>query len=264
MMDAAPAECLYGSSPVVAALSAGRREVYKVFVQEGLGSSPTKGQVGRHQAGMSSGMGCITPYNPDPFSCRCQSRIKFSTPFSQGGKDPALAARIRRLAEAAGAIVEEASKHTLNLLSENRPHQGVCADVGPLTMPELGEVPREWAACMRTLTLTPMHGSRVTTWRTHRDTRLRLSHAGVAAGARPLWLALDQVSDPQNLGAVIRSAHFLGVTGVVLCAKNSAPLSPVVSKASAGALEVRSRSPLTQREPRSQACPEPWSPPLRR
>jgi 21S rRNA (GM2251-2'-O)-methyltransferase len=38
---------------------------------------------------------------------------------------------------------------------------------------------------------------------------------------------------------VLRSAHFLGVDGVVLCAKNSAPLSPVVSKASSGAAEAR-------------------------
>lgn len=42
----------------------------------------------------------------------------------------------------------------------------------------------------------------------------------------------------QNLGAVLRSAHFLGATGVVCCAKNSAPLSPVVAKASAGALDA--------------------------
>ena len=56
-------------------------------------------------------------------------------------------------------------------------------------------------------------------------------------GPAPVWLALDEVVDPQNLGAVLRSAKFLGVAGVVVCAKNSAPLSPVVSKASAGALE---------------------------
>ena len=36
--------------------------------------------------------------------------------------------------------------------------------------------------------------------------------------------------DPQNLGAILRTAKFLGVSGVVVCAKNSAPLSPVVSK----------------------------------
>jgi 21S rRNA (GM2251-2'-O)-methyltransferase len=51
-------------------------------------------------------------------------------------------------------------------------------------------------------------------------------------------LVLDEVVDPQNLGALLRSAYFLGNTGVVVCAKNSAPPSPVVSAASAGALEL--------------------------
>ncbi|ORY08013.1 RNA methyltransferase [Basidiobolus meristosporus CBS 931.73] len=54
----------------------------------------------------------------------------------------------------------------------------------------------------------------------------------------PIWLALDQVVDPQNLGAILRSAYYFGIDGVVFCARNSAPLTPVVSKASSGALEV--------------------------
>lgn len=41
----------------------------------------------------------------------------------------------------------------------------------------------------------------------------------------------------QNLGAAIRVAYFLGAAGVLCCGRNSAPLSPAVSKASAGALE---------------------------
>ena len=53
-----------------------------------------------------------------------------------------------------------------------------------------------------------------------------------------VWVALDEVTDPQNFGALLRSAHFFGATGVVACAKNSASLTPVVSKASAGAAEV--------------------------
>ena len=42
----------------------------------------------------------------------------------------------------------------------------------------------------------------------------------------------------QNLGAILRSAHFLGAAGVLCCKRNSAPLSPVVAKASAGALDA--------------------------
>ena len=42
----------------------------------------------------------------------------------------------------------------------------------------------------------------------------------------------------QNFGAALRCAAFLGVAGVLTCHRNSAPLSGVVSKASAGAMEV--------------------------
>ncbi|EKX45738.1 hypothetical protein GUITHDRAFT_86895 [Guillardia theta CCMP2712] len=54
----------------------------------------------------------------------------------------------------------------------------------------------------------------------------------------PLWLVLDEVMDPQNLGALLRSAYFLGADGVIVCSKNSAGLTPSVSKASAGAMEL--------------------------
>jgi len=59
----------------------------------------------------------------------------------------------------------------------------------------------------------------------------------LAGDGRRLLVAMDQVEDPQNLGAVIRSAAFLGATGLITLRKNAAPLSPAVSKASAGALE---------------------------
>lgn len=54
----------------------------------------------------------------------------------------------------------------------------------------------------------------------------------------PIVLALDEAWDPMNVGALLRSAAFLGCDAVVVSAKNSAPLSPTVSKASTGALEV--------------------------
>lgn len=53
----------------------------------------------------------------------------------------------------------------------------------------------------------------------------------------PLVLLLDAILDPGNLGAVMRSAYYLGVDAVVLTGRNSAPLSPVTIKASAGAAE---------------------------
>jgi 23S rRNA (guanosine2251-2'-O)-methyltransferase len=50
-------------------------------------------------------------------------------------------------------------------------------------------------------------------------------------------VALDGVTDPQNLGAVMRSAETAGATGVVLATHRAAGLTPTVAKAAAGALE---------------------------
>jgi 23S rRNA (guanosine2251-2'-O)-methyltransferase len=58
-------------------------------------------------------------------------------------------------------------------------------------------------------------------------------------GEKPnrMFLALDGVEDPQNLGALLRSAEGAGVDGVIVTERRSAPLSPVAVKASAGAAE---------------------------
>ncbi len=53
----------------------------------------------------------------------------------------------------------------------------------------------------------------------------------------PLLACLDQVSDPRNLGAVIRSAEGAGATGVVVPSHGSARVTPVVARSSAGAVE---------------------------
>jgi len=55
--------------------------------------------------------------------------------------------------------------------------------------------------------------------------------------ADALLVALDEVQDPQNFGAVIRSAVALGATALVWPEHRSAPLSPAVFRASAGAIE---------------------------
>jgi 23S rRNA (guanosine2251-2'-O)-methyltransferase len=50
-----------------------------------------------------------------------------------------------------------------------------------------------------------------------------------------LLIALDQVQDPRNLGAVCRSAEFAGAAGVVIPERRSAAITPATCKASAGA-----------------------------
>jgi 21S rRNA (GM2251-2'-O)-methyltransferase len=57
------------------------------------------------------------------------------------------------------------------------------------------------------------------------------------SGRKPFVLLLDSIVDPGNLGAIIRTAYFLGVTAIAISSRNSAPFSPVVLKASAGASE---------------------------
>lgn len=77
-------------------------------------------------------------------------------------------------------------------------------------------------------------------------------HQGVVAEAEPypyadpnallrredaLIIALDQVQDPRNLGAICRSAEFAGAAGVVIPERRAAAVTAVACKASAGAVE---------------------------
>lgn len=53
----------------------------------------------------------------------------------------------------------------------------------------------------------------------------------------PFVVALDELQDPQNLGAIARTAECAGVTGLVICERRAAAVTPAVAKASAGAVE---------------------------
>ncbi len=77
-------------------------------------------------------------------------------------------------------------------------------------------------------------------------------HQGICLLLKPFWwrdpkeintlkedallIACDNISDPQNLGAIIRSAHGLGASGVILPSKCCAPITGSVIKASCGAV----------------------------
>lgn len=69
--------------------------------------------------------------------------------------------------------------------------------------------------------------------------------AACGAAPLPLILALDQVQDPGNLGALARSAYALGCAGFILPLHNSAASSPASLKASAGALNYLPISVVT-------------------
>lgn len=55
--------------------------------------------------------------------------------------------------------------------------------------------------------------------------------------SKQLIIAFDQLEDPQNVGAIIRTSAFLGASAILTLKNNAAPLNATVSKASAGALE---------------------------
>ncbi|XP_036937841.1 rRNA methyltransferase 1, mitochondrial [Acanthopagrus latus] len=101
-----------------------------------------------------------------------------------------------------GVQVHRVSKKDLDKMSSGRVHQGVCLQASPLRYLTEDSVPQR------------------------SDNR------------PPLWLVLEEIQDPMNLGAILRSAYFLGVDRVASSLHDSCPLSPVVSKASSGVMEV--------------------------
>lgn len=64
-----------------------------------------------------------------------------------------------------------------------------------------------------------------------------VSTAELLAATDPLIVALDEVQDPQNLGAIARTAECVGATGLVICERRAAEVTTAVCRASAGAVE---------------------------
>ena len=81
----------------------------------------------------------------------------------------------------------------------------------------------------------------------------------------PFLVALDGVTDPHNLGAIIRIAESAGATGIVLTRHRAAHVTPTVTKAAAGAIEhmpiaVVPGLPAALQELQSRGCGQSGSP----
>jgi 23S rRNA (guanosine2251-2'-O)-methyltransferase len=62
--------------------------------------------------------------------------------------------------------------------------------------------------------------------------------AGERAKGRGIWLALDSLTDPHNVGAIFRIAGFFGIEGIVMTSERSAPMTGTVYDVACGGVET--------------------------
>ena len=121
---------------------------------------------------------------------------------AEGSTDRALT-RLAALAKEAGAVVVPVDRRKLDQMSPTGAHQGVIAAVAA----------HEYASVDDILALAKERNE------------------------APLIVICDELSDPHNLGAILRSAECAGAHGVVIPKRRSVGLTAVVAKTSAGAVE---------------------------
>jgi 21S rRNA (GM2251-2'-O)-methyltransferase len=148
--------------------------------------------------------------------------------LQEEGDDESHATRdaIAALAEAAGVPVAHVPRARLDSVTRNAVHNGVALEASALSVPLVTSLqlctspPGAWA------------------WRGAGDRVLGAPFAPRTPAAPPLLLALDEVQDVHNLGALLRSAWFLGADGVLLSRRNCAPLTGAALKAAVGAADA--------------------------
>jgi 23S rRNA (guanosine2251-2'-O)-methyltransferase len=121
--------------------------------------------------------------------------------IAQGTQHDRTLDEIERRAREAGVRVERVSRRDVDAKSERGAHQGVIAEAAPYRYATVEDV-----------------------------------LARAAGKERSLVIALDHVTDPGNLGAVVRTAEAVGADGVLVAKRRAAAVTPAAYKASAGAL----------------------------
>ena len=119
---------------------------------------------------------------------------------------------VARFAQDRGAAVSRVPRGELDRASKGARHQGAIAYAPDLQVVSLDEL---------VASLSGEGGP----------------EGGPSLGPEHVVVALDEIEDPQNFGAVIRSAVALGATAILWPEHHAAPLSPATFRASAGAVE---------------------------
>lgn len=122
--------------------------------------------------------------------------------LADGDTDRALG-RLAAMAKESGAVVVRVDRRKLNDMSPTGAHQGIMAAVAAHDYATVDD----------------------------------MLNAAQEKGEAPLLVICDELSDPHNLGAIIRTAECAGAHGVIIPRRRSVGLTAVVGKASAGALE---------------------------
>ncbi|KAL4932748.1 uncharacterized protein BDV17DRAFT_253645 [Aspergillus undulatus] len=174
---------------------------------------------------------------------RCTQRQLYKLYLYQSAEDQELGldkAVLRKLALAKNVKVKMAFAEwdrLLDKMSTGRPHNGCILEASPLPRTPIQALkPVKLEDDHFRLELAPQTREEAAVNGT--DDRITINQSITQQHKRyPVVLLLDGVVDLGNLGAIIRSAYYLGVDAVVFAGRNSAPLSPVTIKASAGAAE---------------------------
>lgn len=144
--------------------------------------------------------------------------------------------RIIKLADEQGVEISRFRNDGLRLMdkmSAGRPHNGYVLEASPLPkLPATGLLPVTGHNGPITVSLD--YQSREDEIINGTDPAI---HYSTTYPRYPLVLMLDGIVDPGNLGAIVRTAYFLGVDAIALSSRTSAPLTPVALKSSSGASE---------------------------
>lgn len=123
--------------------------------------------------------------------------------FIAKGETDATLGHIASKARESGAVVVEADKRKLDAMSATHAHQGVIAFASVKAYVEISDI-------------------------------LEIAESRSEA---PLIVICDEITDPHNLGAIIRTAECAGAHGIIIPKRRSAGITSIVTKTSAGAVE---------------------------